>query len=1337
MADDARKTLRALIQKAPLKAQTKLSLTTRVSKWKTDRQVPEYIFRLRNLIQEKRQIRNIREFQQYLPAEEFVELRIFKEIGTGVRADGSKGNIHAFNKAYPEGVWVEQDGEYFGNSGQTDNLKNIIVPEWFMKTVPQETKTIYSTNYSVFGGHNAQGTGNFVKGVQLYGGATSFLEKLQDVCRESDEIASIELSLTRSGNQSDNMVQIVSVKAMPKQNLRAMPAHLRPLRAWGELEPRFTHPTQPNYIDKFDFETFHDMFQQPTFHKPHSCLWNAFLNTFKEKDDTIRFAKKRKTNAGRPAKLRMSYETMFDLMFPGQEFPGEDSLPPITLANIEKVLEYYRRCAKAYDPDGTLVWSYEPSSVDDRDKTQLCLLIKDDHAFHIKNQYDKGWLTRNDERSNELSSSAATSYLASYYLNENKPRQFAGAVSTLEEFLKFATANVPREPEAKKEKRPQLHIVWASTKYDLEAACLQMVRELSWEPKVKHGSNYRISHIEVVLHGTLVFLHLAPFGVIVNNSCLDEALAKEQAPGFTGPQRNPEHAKYTVSVAQLNEALVLQSELRKCLTPELRSDYAPGFKQVLTRFCRRPPTEAYEGYDRAEKFTTLDFSKFYAAIVRDAKFFPKFGLFDRFVAYDGHAIKDEYLYIVRTLKQLAIKAFTVQFPDTRNLKYGRYIKEHLDCLEVECYARPFKLVPNPFRDALKKTFNSNLPSVLKKVPTLHIIGEFGKTKNTARRNRFSRTLENAYAEQEKHGGRIKPTPGEFYTLQVDNTTELTDGFLPLQQYVYDEAKFRLAQLITEVGEENVLAVNTDCVYLRPGTKHNFTEVYDTNCYENLGKVMEEACPKSIRGKVYEVKHQEPVELISVRKPTIHRRVGYERFSGVFDPVLDLPLVLNKSPIPGAGKSALLNNSNPAFPLGYIQRKCKDQRVAIVCPTNFQARQQGPTGITLYELCGKVLGREHLRGKPTAEWDVVILEEIGQWSYTHWLMFLEFKRNNPNTRFLANGDTKQIPPIEKNWNGTEESKMDYYDRVMDEVFPDQIELLEVKRFKAAKVKLVRQMFYDFWVVKLPLPDLVNKYAKLGARKNAVFVAYRLDVVDWVNTQLHGKKAEYYEGLTLVKASCEGEREYKGKEALKRGYEVQVSRIDGERVWLHDAHTNLEHGGENGFTRAYVRKNFDYAYAFTGHKLQGRSFDEPVVVLDTDFHYASRNWLWVAFTRTRDPQKIYYFQSPEEDVLTDHFILKKLRNYERSDRDKDLECDLLAGGDTAALAWFREALNAAKSRCYGPFNDCDKLLTFGSKGKKFRSDLTLDRVNNEYGHMRHQVRFCCEHCNERKKDANMLE
>jgi hypothetical protein len=65
MAD--RKTLTDYVAKSDLPKQTKLWLQAKVNRWKTDRQVPEYIFRLRNIIQEKPKIRNAKDFRAYQP----------------------------------------------------------------------------------------------------------------------------------------------------------------------------------------------------------------------------------------------------------------------------------------------------------------------------------------------------------------------------------------------------------------------------------------------------------------------------------------------------------------------------------------------------------------------------------------------------------------------------------------------------------------------------------------------------------------------------------------------------------------------------------------------------------------------------------------------------------------------------------------------------------------------------------------------------------------------------------------------------------------------------------------------------------------------------------------------------------------------------------------------------------------------------------------------------------------------------------------------------------------------------------------------------------------------
>jgi hypothetical protein len=64
-------------------------------------------------------------------------------------------------------------------------------------------------------------------------------------------------------------------------------------------------------------------------------------------------------------------------------------------------------------------------------------------------------------------------------------------------------------------------------------------------------------------------------------------------------------------------------------------------------------------------------------------------------------------------------------------------------------------------------------------------------------------------------------------------------------------------------------------------------------------------------------------------------------------------------------------------------------------------------------------------------------------------------------------------------------------------------------------------------------------------------------------------------------------------------------------LTDTHVTFE--GHSPMPRS-VLSSFDYTYAYTGHKIQGRSFEGKVLIYDAFFKYASRNWLWVALTPT---------------------------------------------------------------------------------------------------------------------------
>lgn len=401
---DSRQTLTSLIDKSDLPRQTKLSLHARVRRWKTDRQVPEYIFRLRNLIQEKPKVKNYKQFRKYHPTEVYVELKIFKELGSD-----NKRNVFAFSHKYPDGIWVEENGDLFGYTGY-GNLRNIIVPKWFMDKVQTTTKPIYKKGGYRHSEDHHQGTGTFVAGVQAFQG-DSFLEELQKVCRQSDDLASIELALTRSGDQSDCVIQLVSVTPMPNQNQRALPMYHRPLRAWGVVEPRLTHPFLPNLVTPM----------APKYAMQGACLANAVLNTFKVLDPKPRASKR-----GRPRAPDLTYEYLFSLVRPGEPYQG--AFPALTLQELDTILDAIKRRARAYDFHEREVW--RSSNYDDVPNKYevMCLLIKNDHAYTIHDSYTKGWATRRPDERLRFPSW----YEVSYPLTDKPPQKFAGQVHTLD-----------------------------------------------------------------------------------------------------------------------------------------------------------------------------------------------------------------------------------------------------------------------------------------------------------------------------------------------------------------------------------------------------------------------------------------------------------------------------------------------------------------------------------------------------------------------------------------------------------------------------------------------------------------------------------------------------------------------------------------------------------------------------------------------------------------------------------------------------------------------------------------------------------------------------------------
>jgi hypothetical protein len=267
------------------------------------------------------------------------------------------------------------------------------------------------------------------------------------------------------------------------------------------------------------------------------------------------------------------------------------------------------------------------------------------------------------------------------------------------------------------------------------------------------------------------------------------------------------------------------------------------------------------------------------------------------------------------------------------------------------------------------------------------------------------------------------------------------------------------------------------------------------------------------------------------------------------------------------------------------------------------------------LCGRIVDSDlQVREGQTA--DQVVFEEIAMLNSLDLDMVESYMHQHPTTKFIATGDIKQCEPIDSDWNPAR-SQVDYYTDVLNSLFPVQIELSEIKRQTTPEAKeRIKRMYDDFWVNELPLPDLVERYTKEWTGppiEEATNIAYQNEVVEWINHTVHGTREPYFVGLKLVYFR---ENPMGKANTINKNCEVEIEALTQTHVTF-KGHAPMP---------LSVLSSFDYTYAYTGHKIQGRSFDGDVIIYDAYFQYATRNWLWVALTRARDTDRVFQAKTP---------------------------------------------------------------------------------------------------------------
>jgi hypothetical protein len=578
-------------------------------------------------------------------------------------------------------------------------------------------------------------------------------------------------------------------------------------------------------------------------------------------------------------------------------------------------------------------------------------------------------------------------------------------------------------------------------------------------------------------------------------------------------------------------------------------------------------------------------------------------------------------------------------------------------VSILSFCQPHQLIPNPFLDMLTIIEESDMPDEIKKGIPLRNWGNFGKLSNEKRFTQLFTTLEDAQATnlpdltKEPLGRIVKHN--DIHKLIVRNKTELVEGFLPLQHLIYTTARSRLADLVRDAGDE-AIGVHTDCVFLKSKP---------ANCPDHcrIGRAVMDC--RALEIKDFECDVVLPV---TDSKPTVHRFPD-EWATGFADSVLlNNKRVLFVAKFPGSGKSHAC--------LDFVRRHANGRSVLVACPGNKQTRCS-EFGVTYHALCARgvdeVTKKDIRLSKPQLKADIIICEEVFQLSLSAKTMLWEYMQAHPETIFIANGDMGQCDPVDKVscWN-LDIDQDQYHQRIIDQMFPVQIELQIPKRW--ADPTWVYALRVDLDAGELSQSEIIRKYTRLTDKwdNDSTYFGYRRDAVDLANQMAHGDLPEYFVGQKLIYDHSISCPRGGGPLAIHKGYELRIEALDKGTVSLIDESTGIQHT-----LKREALKYFSYAYASTIHSAQGASVDGKVVLIDHDFFYVNRKWLWVALTRARDPTQVYRMDVRIETNKT--VFNRKIREY----REQDIKSGRTPGDLT--LDWWIDSMkSSAYIKCPSP-------------------------------------------------------
>lgn len=746
------------------------------------------------------------------------------------------------------------------------------------------------------------------------------------------------------------------------------------------------------------------------------------------------------------------------------------------------------------------------------------------------------------------------------------------------------------------------------------------------------------------------------------------------------------------------------------LNVNTKSTYSASVAEALDLYHRRP----LKGYISSYKGPVYagDFCKAYTACLMGLEYLPAVNVFDEFKFYDQSPIKPENSYIVRAPKNIDRRAFLL-FDAERVWMNGSDLIEVMEEIDldghIEAMLEPSRKVSNIARSVIVGLWMSDLPEQHKKNIVNINIGMAGKKVNTKEKAFvFQDELEAyAFAQANKQKRVFWPITKDDVRVCLVNESvgeaKLCDGFRLIQQAIYSRMRVKLWK---EAKDKEVVAINTDCIYVKPFD--GLVETAKPHSLESIGQIWWSKVERPTFGRIkFEEKPKLRLPVHHVDNHTLNNEWVADEYVELVENNDRLFIGAN---VPGAGKS---HGGLSAL---------KGKRVLCVSPYNKQknalAKQSGHKAVTACKLLGMVPGQKDRGFLNVDEFDYIFIDEVACLTVPQLAKLKKFMEKNPIKKYIATGDVNQTRPIE-DYPITCGSPQAYYQMIINMLFPVQIGLEVPKRYKTAEQnKDVLVMKQDIFSGMKAIPFLQkwDKYFSPISRIEKIdglCIAYTNKTAEVVDRYLHNINKPvkthdgYYEGMRLL---CKKPLRI-GSERLVHNSEYVVKKVGKDFIITDDDNDEPK---DWTVSATLIKRHFTFCYAHTCHSLQGETVDGAITIFDVDHWAIDKNWLWTAISRPRDLSLVQYYAGNLDTACSKMSMFNKaearIHSHKLADkkakRDYD-EDDYITAQDVMDM--------------YKHMNRC------GCCGESLGDDFSIDRIDNKLAHVKGNCRLRCLSCN----------